>query len=128
MTDEELEDILGGEKQIEPSPGFAGAVMRAVRRDAATPPAIRFPWILALPGLMGWGLVLVLAIAVPLYDSGVPATPTLRFRFDIPRMVALVRTLFDASQRFQIGWVALAILLTFVCVRFPLRLIRGSRN
>ncbi len=129
MTDREFDDILGGETQIEPSPEFAAAVMSAVHRDAATPPPIRFPWILALPGLAAWGLTLTLFIALPLYDSGPPAPPAFHFAFDSTVVLQRLGLAFDSLRRFQAGWIVLAVLLTVVCVGFPLRLIRGgSRN
>jgi hypothetical protein len=43
MTDD-LDRILASDDSIEPSSGFASGVMDAVRRQAAEPPPIPFPW------------------------------------------------------------------------------------
>lgn len=122
MTDRELEDILGAGTQLEASPEFTAAVMRAVHREAATPPPIRFPWVLALPGLMAWGLTLALVLVVLGSGAGLPAAPAFRFRLDF----SWVAPAFDLLRHFEAGWIALAVLLTIVCVSLPLRLIRGS--
>lgn len=122
MTDRDLEDILGAEAQFEPSAGFTAAVMRAVHREATTPPPIRFPWVLALPGLMAWVLTLALAIALPLYDSGPPAAPAFRLWLNF----SWIQPTLDLLKHLEAGWIVLAVLLTIVCVGFPLRLIRGA--
>ncbi len=43
-------DRIMSEEEILPSSGFAASVMDAVRREAAAPPPIPFPWKRALPG------------------------------------------------------------------------------
>lgn len=122
MTDQEMNDILGGETQIEPSLGFTSAVMRAVHREAATPPPIRFPWVLALPGLIAWGLTLALVIALPFYDSARPPAPAFRFRLDF----SWIWPTLDLLKHLGAGWIVLAALLTILCIGFPMRLIRGA--
>ena len=49
---EELDRILASDDFLEPSSGFAGAVMGAVRRQAAEPPPIPFPWPRFVVGLV----------------------------------------------------------------------------
>jgi hypothetical protein len=64
MQPDELDRLLSEEGSISPSPDFADAVMSAVRREAATPRSIGFPWkpvvfamaSAALPILAGVGL------------------------------------------------------------------------
>ena len=56
----EINRILSREDEILPSSGFAVSVMDAVRREAAAPPPIPFPWKRALPGLVVGGFVLAL--------------------------------------------------------------------
>src|SRR5437867_1437840 len=48
---EELDRILSSENSPEPSSGFAGAVMSAVRRQEGEPPPIPFPWPRFIVGL-----------------------------------------------------------------------------
>ena len=54
--EDEMDRILSGEDEILPSSGFTVSVMDAVRREAAAPPPIPFPWKRALPGLVLGGL------------------------------------------------------------------------
>ena len=56
---EEVDRMLSSEDEILPSSGFAVAVMDAVRREAAAPPPIPFPWKRALPGMIVAGLSLI---------------------------------------------------------------------
>ncbi len=51
----EINRILSREDEILPSSGFTVSVMDAVRREAAAPPPIPFPWKRALPGLVAAG-------------------------------------------------------------------------
>ena len=126
MTDREIDDVLGGEVEIEPSQGFAASVMQAVRREAATPPPIRFPWLCALPGLLAWGITLAVVLGIPWFESGTRPAPAFHFQFEFSTMVARLAPLLDALRQFQAGWIALAILLTVVCVSFSFRLVRGG--
>jgi hypothetical protein len=58
----EIERVLSREEGILPSSGFAASVMDAVRREAAAPPPIPFPWKRALPGLVVAALMLLLVL------------------------------------------------------------------
>lgn len=49
---------------LEPSSGFAGSVMAAVRAQAAAPPPIPFPWRRALPGILAASAALALLLVV----------------------------------------------------------------
>jgi hypothetical protein len=53
----DLDRILSAEQEITPSPGFAEAVMRAIRTSLKAP--IRFPWLRFAAGLLG-GLICLL--------------------------------------------------------------------
>jgi hypothetical protein len=44
MQPDELDRLLSKEGSISPSPDFTATVMSAVRREAATPRGIGFPW------------------------------------------------------------------------------------
>ena len=44
MMPDELDEILGSDETIEPSPRFVSAVMRAVYRESTELPPLRFPW------------------------------------------------------------------------------------
>ena len=60
--EDEINRILSREDEILPSSGFAVSVMDAVRREAAAPPPIPFPWKRALPGLVVGGIALALVL------------------------------------------------------------------
>lgn len=57
-------DRIMSEEEILPSSGFAASVMEAVRREAAAPPPIPFPWKRALPGAMFAAATLVGILAI----------------------------------------------------------------
>jgi len=73
MRDEEIARILGGEQDVLPSPGFHASVMEAVRREAATPPPIPFPWKRAWPAFAAAALALAgspfLLVLLPAAES-----------------------------------------------------------
>ena len=76
MRDDEIDRILGGEDDILPSPRFPGAVMRAIHREAATPPPIPFPWKRAWPALAAGALALVVTPFLPIQPDAL--LPTVR--------------------------------------------------
>ena len=53
VNEEDLERILAGPPEIEPSADFAASVMRAVHAAAQAPRPIPFPWKWAIPGMAG---------------------------------------------------------------------------
>ena len=70
MSDEEIDRALGGEHDITPSSRFHASVMEAVRREAATPPPIAFPWKRAWPALAA--AALAGAAGPPFFDALIP--------------------------------------------------------
>ena len=125
MTRDELDRILSAEDRIVPSSGFAASVMDAVRREAATPPPIPFPWKRALPGLVVGivalaGLIVAgLALGAPAIAAAAPAT------LSLPQLIAAARV--AAQQADGAGWIALTLLLTLASVFFSFRA-TGSRT
>jgi hypothetical protein len=101
-----------------PSSGFAVSVMEAVRREAATPPAITFPWKRALPGMVG------LFACVVWLATTLARAPWAMSAAALSSPVAVV---LDAAARYQIGWIALALLVTLVTVKIAFRLAPLSR-
>ena len=83
MSHDDLNYILFKEEEILPSSGFVASVMDAVRREAAIPPPIPFPWKRALPGLAVAGPALVSVLILSLAQliqtptvSPSPASPS----------------------------------------------------
>ena len=112
MRDEELDRFLSSEDGIVPSSGFASGVMEAVRREAATPPPIPFPWKHALPGL-------VMCVAILVLAGTRAGTPSLEHG---GALAAFATALLEMARRAHAGWVALALLLTASSVALSMRL------
>ena len=121
----EITRILSREDEILPSSGFAVSVMDAVRREAAAPPPIPFPWKRALPGLVVGGFVLamvfvtVVAATVQLVRSATSG----HFSISLPRWLTPILGLgLQRNLEIAAGWTVLALLVTFVSVKLSMRL------
>jgi len=119
----EINRILSREDEILPSSGFAVSVMDAVRREAAAPPPIPFPWKRALPGLVvaGFTLALVLVagvVAIAQLDKATVPPPSM----SLPSMLAPI---FQGNMGSAAIWTLLTLLVTFVSVKFSMRLASG---
>ena len=66
MQPDELDRLLSDHEIIEPSPGFADAVMTEIDREAATPPRIGFPLRPVLGALAGAALASAAAVTIGL--------------------------------------------------------------
>jgi hypothetical protein len=125
MKDSEIDRILSRRDEILPSSGFVTSVMDAVRREAAAPPPIPFPWKRALPGLaLG-----VLALAVILGAGVVVVARGIRgpFSAEIPIWPSLSTSTALAQGNFAsaAGWTCLALLLAWASVKLSMRLAAG---
>jgi hypothetical protein len=124
--EEEMNRILSREDEILPSSGFAVSVMDAVRREAAAPPPIPFPWKRALPGLVaaGFALALVLVAGVVVIAQVVRTSTVPQLSMSLPSLLTpilgLQRNLGSAAS-----WTVLALLLTLVSVKLSMRLASG---
>ncbi len=124
--EDELNRILSREDEILPSSGFAVSVMDAVRREAAAPPPIPFPWKRALPGLVAGGLVLALVLVAgvvviaQLGRASTAAQLSMSLSSVLTPIFRLQRNLGSAAS-----WTVLALLLTLVSVRLSMRLASG---
>lgn len=121
----EIDRILSREDEILPSSGFAVSVMDAVRREAAAPPPIPFPWKRALPGLVVGGLVLALVLVAVILviarPGGVSATP----QFSMSSSSGMP-VIFHGGIESAAVWTVLALLAAFVSVKLSMRLASGS--
>jgi|HubBroStandDraft_4_1064222.scaffolds.fasta_scaffold147289_2 hypothetical protein len=121
VEDEEVDHMLSREDEILPSSGFAVAVMDAVRREAAAPPPIPFPWKRALLGLVVGGLVLVFTLV-----AGIAAMVQLVTTSTIPQVSASLPSPGQLGLHGDLAsaasWAALALLLAFLSVKFSMRL------
>ena len=123
ISKDEIDRILSREDDILPSSGFGASVMDAVRREAAAPPPIPFPWKRALPGLVVGGLVLVLVLVagvVAIAQLGKATTPELSM--SVP---SAMPPIFSGGIKSAAIWTMLALLMTFVSVKLSIRLASG---
>ena len=123
IENDEIDRALAREDDILPSSGFAASVMDAIRREAAAPPPIPFPWKRALPGLVVAGVVLALILiagVVVLAQSGRARTPHLS-----TAVPSLMPPMFNGGIESAAAWTVLALLLAFVSVKLSMRLASG---
>lgn len=118
MNSDELDRILSEEKELLPSPRFAGTVMRAVRSEAAAPPPIPFPWKRAGLGIAAWliamGFVLVASIASLSGQSPAHA------RADT--LPATWVAILQVAKMTGAGWITLALVLSLGSIKLSNRL------
>lgn len=125
MKHDEIDRILSREDEILPSSGFAVSVMDAVRREAAAPPPIPFPWKRAIPGLVAAGVVLVLVlvggvVAVGRLEKATSPDLSLALASLSSSIFGLQRNLGSATI-----WTALALVASWVSVKLSMRLASG---
>jgi hypothetical protein len=119
----EINSILSREDEIFPSSGFAVSVMDAVRREAAAPPPIPFPWKRALPGLVVGVLVLAVVLVAgvaAIVQLGKATTPQLSMSMP-PEMPSI----FNGGIKSAGIWTVLALLVAFVSAKLSMRLGSG---
>jgi hypothetical protein len=121
--EDEMNRILSREEEILPSSGFAASVMDAVRREAAAPPPIPFPWKRALPVLVAGGFVLAMVFVtlVVAIAQVIRSSATVQFSVSLPSILTpilgLQRNLGNAA-----GWSVLALLVAYISVKLSMRL------
>ncbi|PYX58752.1 MAG: hypothetical protein DMG76_07880 [Acidobacteria bacterium] len=119
MKDDDLHRILSQERQVIPSRGFVIAVMDSVRREAAAPPPIPFPWKRAWPGIGVAGLMLgALVIAtITLLIQGIPNQPLW------PPLFLALAPIFEVWKAVGATWIVLALVLSFASVKLSTRFV-----
>lgn len=120
MMNDDIDRVLSREDDILPSSGFTFSVMDAVRREAAAPPPIPFPWWRALPGLVAGAAALLLVLVASLSailrltkESTGPQLPV-----SLPSGMPAV---FHGALESAVIWTVLALLLAFVSVKLSTR-------
>ena len=99
-----------------PLPGFVDAVMDAVRREAAIPPPLEFPWKRALP-LFTAAVLALGCLVVGLATQGAGAQPTAAL---LPSDLALILA---AAKTAGVGWILLALAISFASLRLSALLV-----
>jgi hypothetical protein len=122
--EDEINRILSREDEILPSSGFAVSVMDAVRREAAAPPPIPFPWKRALPGLVVGGLTLILGLVTGVMAIVQLGRASTTAQLSIS-LTSVLTTVFQRTMESAASWTVLALLVTFVSVKLSMRLASG---
>jgi hypothetical protein len=120
MSHDEIDRILSHEEELLPSSGFADSVMEAVRREAAAPPPIPFPWKRALPGLAAAAVTLVYAGWVSVVVAQQLGRQPLDWKVSGP-WASLLQALLRNGVSSATGWTIAALTLAAVSVMFSLR-------
>jgi len=121
MSHDEIDRILSHEEELLPSSGFAASVMGAVRREAAVPPPIPFPWKRALPGLAVAGLTLLLVVLVFAAEATRWGREATNEQISVAWMFRLIPIITAVTTR-TVAWTLLALALTLASVMFSMRL------
>jgi len=126
MSDAEMDRILFRQDEILPSSGFAASVMEAVRREAAAPPPIPFPWKRALPFLVIAALVLaVVVVAGVAVIVQVCREPSWSQVASTPSLRTTLMPMWQGTTSTTVGWIVLALLTALVSVKVSMRLTAG---
>ena len=117
--------ILSRDDEILPSSGFAASVMQAVRREAAAPPPIPFPWKRALPGVVVAGLVLARILVVGISDISrlISASASPQPSTSSPSILPF---LLPRTMESPVGWIVLGLLIAFLSTKLSMRFGSGE--
>ena len=121
MQQDDFHRFLAAEDKILPSAGFSASVMEVVRREAATPLPIPFPWKAALPGMGAALTVLGCILLAFVYFVRTSAQEPNSAAMPAPLLQAL-----QAPIHFGLGWIVLSLLLSLVAMVVSMRLTAAS--
>jgi hypothetical protein len=127
--DDEMNRIFSRKEEILPSSGFTASVMDAVRREAAAPPPIPFPWKRALPVIVAGGFVLVMVFVtlVAAVAQVIKSSASAQFSASLPSLLAPILGLQGLQRDLgsAAGWSVLALLVAFISTKLSMRLATG---
>jgi hypothetical protein len=111
--DKNLDRILSSDQDVVPSSQFVRNAMVAVHREASVPAPIPFPWRHVMPGLALClaALASMIVLAVYQFWAGLPGTGPGSSMF---------LTAFEVANRLDLGWVAFALVVSFVPTKLAL--------
>ena len=126
MSDAEMDHILFRQDEILPSSGFTASVMEAVRREAAAPPPIPFPWKRALPFLVLAPLALLaVVVAGVTVIVQIGREPSSSHLANASSLLTMLMPMWQRLTGSVVGWIALALLTAFLSVELSMRLGAG---
>jgi len=122
MSDAEVDRVLSKADEIQPSSGFVASIMESVRREAAAPPPIPFPWKRALPILLlaslALALLVVMLVGAVVEVGRTQAAPVA----SLPSITTLIPPGTVESTSF---WTILSLIAAFISVKLSMRLAGG---
>jgi hypothetical protein len=121
MSDHELDRILSEQDELVPSSGFVKGVMDGIRTASSAPPPIPFPWQRALPGLVVSILFLTAACVMGFLRQIPPRAHQASGPSIFMRVTSDLGDLLSAAKVGGLGWIVLALLLTFASVKVSFR-------
>ena len=122
MNHDDIDRMLSSEDGILPSSGFVASVLAAVRREAATPPPIPFPWTRAWPVAAAAAIALGGAPTVIWYDV---AHRVAASSGGGPVSASSIESLARVGAGSGAHWLMLAVALTLASVTASKRLAAG---
>ncbi len=115
MKSEDIDNILASDRQLTPSPDFLASVMRAVRRQAASLPPLKFPWMRVLPAI----LAMFIAIMRLAWDLvGFLGEPDV-----LAEVNEQLQQFAEVAAQFGVQWVVLAIAITAASLMLSISLV-----
>ncbi len=120
MKSDDIDKVLTNEEVITPSPDFLASVMRAVRRQAAALPPMKFPWLRLLPAI----LAMFVAIMRVFWDL-------IGFLYDPDVLAGFKEQLHqfaDVASRFGVQWIVLAVAITAASLMLSVSLVGSGRH
>jgi hypothetical protein len=103
---DELDEILKSDVTIEPSPRFVSAVMRAIYRESAELPPLRFPWSRFAIGVAACALM-----------TGSAGALWSRVELSAPRVLIHLTSLNSVLP--QLAYASAIVLITLVLLSLP---------
>lgn len=119
MDEAEMDRILSRPDEIQPSSAFAACVMEAVRREAAAPPPIPFPWKRALPLAALAAIALLLSVFVTVFAAMRPHSASL---VPGPSLNPVHGLFSENGLGSALSWTCTALLAAFISVKLSMRL------
>ncbi len=115
MNPDDIDHILTTEERIKPSPDFLASVMRAVRRQAASLPPLKFPWLRLLPAILAT-FAAIMRVVLDLVGFLNEPDVLAAFKDQLQEFA-------DVAAQFGVQWIVLAIVITTLSLMLSIRLV-----
>ena len=120
MNPDDIDNVLENEETITPSPDFLASVMRAVRRQAAALPPLKFPWLRLLPAILAM-FVAILRVFWDLIGFLYEPDVLAEFKEQLNQFA-------DLAAQFGVQWIVLAVAITVVSLMLSVSLVGSAQH